>query len=257
MAKQERNSLLEFVNPSRNYLVLVILLIIALCLALVYAFISVSPTLDSVQRWLFIVFLIFFPVFSLFLSLWLILRQSRKLAVSKRDGGIEWRIMSAQRQQQKLRQEILELAGLLEVPEEEANELRSAYIVAEDLALRHIEKESQIPLMRHIALGETEFDAVLIDQEVIKCVEMTFLVTPDIPNEKISKILRKVETAKRILTQIRPNTKLILLLALVTQLDRMGEAQLRSVIGDKFTETPVDVDIRLFDFEELQKIFAA
>ena len=45
--------------------------------------------------------------------------------------------------------------------------------------------------------------------------------------------------------------------ALVTQLDQTGEAKLRSILGDKFSETPVDVDIRLFDFEELQRIFTA
>lgn len=257
MEKPERFSLLEFVNPSRNYLTLVVLLIVVLCLASAYAFTQAAASLDAIQRWLFILFLVVFPVFGLMISIWMILRHSRKLAVSKRDGGIEWRIMSAQRQQQKLNREIHEIARLLQIPEADVNELRSAYLVAEDLALRHIEKESETPLMRHIALGETEFDAVLIDQEVIKCVEMTFLVTPDIPDQKISAILRKTETLKRILTQIRPNTKLVLLLALVTQLDRTGEARLRSVIGDKFAETPVDVDVRLFDFEELQKIFTA
>lgn len=257
MAKQDRASLLEFINPSRNYLTLTVLLIIALGLALGYAFASVSATLDSIQRWLFIVFLVIFSVSSFSLSLWLILRHSRKLAVSSKDGGIAWRIMSAQRQQQKLNLEIVDLARILSIPADQMSDLRSAYIVAEDLALRHIEKESETPLMRHIALGETEFDAILVNQEVIKCIEVTFLVVPDISDQKIAGILKKIDAVKKLLSKIRPDTKLILLLALVTQLDRAGEAKLRSIIGDKFTETPVDVDIRLFDFEELQKIFTA
>lgn len=255
MEKQERVSLLESVNSSRNYLTLVVLLIAALCLALAYAFSAASASLDAIQRWLFILFLVIFPILGLIVSLWLILRQSRKLAVSRKDGAIEWRITSAEKQQQKLNSEVLEIAQRLEVSENQLSDLRSAYIVAEDLALRHIEKEAQIPLMRHVTLGEIEFDAVLINQEIIKCVEVTFLVAPQIHDEKINRILKKTEAIKRKLAKIRPDTKLILMLALVTQLDRLSEAKLRSTIADKFTATPVDVDIRLFDFEELQKVF--
>lgn len=255
MAKQNRISLLEFVNPSRNYLMAVIGLIAVLCLALGYTFVSASASLDSVQKWFFILFLAIFACIGLFSSVWLVLRQSRKLSVSRKDGEIGWKIMTAERQQRKLNLQINELARILSIPANQMSDLRSAYIVAEDLALRHIEKESQIPLMRHISFADVEFDAVLINQEIIKCVEVTFLVTPDVSEEKIASILRKVETLKKKLDVIRPHTKLVLLLAIVTQLDRTGEAKLRSTLGDKFTETPVDIDIRLFDFEELQKIF--
>lgn len=257
MAKQERVSLLEFVNPSRNYLTLIVVLITAVCLALGLTFASAAASLDAAQRWFFIFFLVIFPVFGLILSIWLILRHFRKLAVSDKDNEIVWRIMSAEKQQQKLNVEVNDLARLLTIPASQLSDLRSAYIVAEDLALRHIEKESQIPLMRHIALEGTEFDAVLINQDLIKCVEVTFLVTPNLTEEKIASILRKIEITKKKLSKIRPNTKLVLMLALVTQLDQTGEAKLRSILGDKFSETPVDVDIRLFDFEELQRIFTA
>jgi hypothetical protein len=46
------------------------------------------------------------------------------------------------------------------------------------------------------------------------------------------------------------------LLVLVTQLDEEGEAKLRSKLVSKFSSTPVDVDIRLLDFQTLQKIYA-
>ena len=46
-------------------------------------------------------------------------------------------------------------------------------------------------------------------------------------------------------------------MVLVTQLDERDVTELRSSIGKKiFPETPVDIDIRLRDFEELQKIYA-
>lgn len=257
MAKRERVSLLEFVNPSRNYLTLIVVLITAVCLALGWTFSTAAASLDLAQRWFFILFLVIFPVCGLILSVWLILRHFRKLSVSNKDADISWKIMSAEKQQQKLNLEINELAQILTIPDNQLSDLRSAYIVAEDLALRHIEKETQTPLMRHISLEEIEFDAILINQEIIKCIEVTFLVTPNVSENKIAAILRKMELTKKNLSKIRPHTKLILMIALVTQLDRAGEAKLRSILGDKFSETPVDVDIRLFDFEELQRIFTS
>lgn len=257
MVKETKVSLLDFVNPSKNYLTLIVALIIGISIILALTLIFGSSSLDGAQRWFLISILVLFPTIGLVMSVWLILRHFRKLAVSENDGEIEWRIMSAERQQLKLNAEITGLARILNIPENQMSDLRSAYIVAEDLALRHIEKESQKPLMRHISLDKTEFDAIMIDNDVIRCIEVSFLVTPDVPSERIAAILRKTEIAKRKLMKIRPHTKLILMLALVTQLDRTGEAKLRSILSDKFSATPVDVDIRLFDFEELQRIFTA
>lgn len=247
--------MLEFVNPSRNYLTLIIALIVAACLAVGLGFSFSAQYLDTAQRWFFIIFLALFPVFGLILSIWLVLRHFRKLAVGEKDDEIVWRIMSPEQQRRKLDTEVLELAGVMNIPANQLSDLRSAYIVAEDLALRHIEKDAQISLMRHVALNATEFDAVLINQEIIKCIEVSFVVTPNISQGKIASFLEKIEITKRKLDKIRPHTKLVLTLALVTQLDRAAEAKLRSTLGEKFSATPVDVDIRLFDFEELQRIF--
>ena len=45
---------------------------------------------------------------------------------------------------------------------EQLGDLQSAYIVAEDLALRQIQQEENIPLMRHVSVGGVPFDAVMI-----------------------------------------------------------------------------------------------
>jgi hypothetical protein len=45
-------------------------------------------------------------------------------------------------------------------------------------------------------------------------------------------------------------------MVLVTQLTRQDEEHLRSVLDTRrFSTTPVDIDIRLLDFEVLQKIY--
>jgi len=160
-------------------------------------------------------------------------------------------------QRRKLTNEVKELSAILEVPADQMTDLLSAYVVAEDLALRQIQQEEKVPLMRHIAIGNAEFDAVLVKEENITCIEVMFLVTPKLSQEKVNFVVKKTETAKQIFSKIRPESKIKLLLVLVTQLDKPDEAQLRSLIGKKmFPDTPVDVDIRLRDFEELQKIYA-
>ena len=257
MTTKNKGSLVDFVNPSRNYLTLIVVLIGLVCLAVGLTFAFSSQNLDSTQRWFFIIFLISFPIIGLTMSVWLILRHFRKLSVSESDDEIGWRIMSPENQQRKLNLEVNELASIMGIPETQMSDLRSAYIVAEDLAMRHIEREEKVSLMRHIALDNIEFDAILINQDVIKCLEVAFLVTPNMSQEKINTALRKVEITKKKLAKIRPNTKLIVMFVLVTQLDKEAEARLRSILSDKFSATPVDVDIRLLDFEGLQKVFAA
>lgn len=257
MTNQKRVSLLEFINPSRNYLTLIIVLIVLACLAMSVGFGLSAAHINNSQRWVFVLFLILFPVFGLFLSIWLILRHFRKLAVSERDDEIPWQIMSPEKQQRKLNSEVDDLARLLGIPEAQMSDLRSAYIVAEDLALRSIEQEAELSLKRHVSLEKTDFDAILINEDVIKCVEVTFAIISDISQEKINLMLKRADLFKRNLAKIRPQTKIILMLVLVTQLEKADELELRTNVAGKFGKTPVDVEIRWFDFETLQRTFAA
>jgi hypothetical protein len=216
-----------------------------------------SASLDTGQRWLLLAFVILFPVFGLAISLWLILRHHRKLTVSAEDDNIRWQLTGPDEQRKNLNAEVIELAAALGLPKQQIADLRSAYIVAEDLALRQVEHEAKSPVMRHINIGEASFDGLLIDHDVLTGIDVTFLVKPDITQEKISSVLSKTEYAFRKLQELRPGTKLKLLLAVVTQLAPDEEDMMRSLLIEKFAMTPVDVDIRLMDFEGLQRVFAA
>lgn len=253
---QPKQSFIGFLNPSRNYLTLVVGLVALICVILGILVPFSAEYLETAQRWALLLFFMAFSTAGFGTSVWLIIRHFRKLMVVERDHEVPWDLMQPDRQQMKLNYEVGHLAAVMGIPDSQLSDLRSAYIVAEDLALRHIEQESQIPLMRHISLDNAEFDAVLINHDVVKCIEVTFLVTPDIAQEKINHLLKKVDLVKKVLNKVRPNSRLILLLALVTQLDSAGEAKLRETLAKKFSATPVDVDIRLLDFEALQKVFA-
>ncbi len=257
MAKRRDRSLFNFLNPSRNVLVLLSLMVLVACgvVGLIIAF--GSQNLDTGQKWILTVFLIIFPFIGLGLSTWLVLRHSRQVGVSDKDEDIAWQMMLPESQRRRLNSEVKELAGIMGIAQNQISDLRSAYIVAEDLSLRQIEQETKLPVMRHINIDGAEFDAVMLNKDIVTCIEITFLVTPHIGQEKINTTLKKIEFASRKLNEIRPGSKLRLLLAIVTQLDQTSEAKLRSSLISKFASTPVDVDIRLLDFEGLQRIFAA
>ncbi len=187
-----------------------------------------------------------------------------EFARSRRDAAIDdrrfikWDAAMPEIQRQNVNVEVRELARLLNVGSDNLGDLLSAYIVAEDLALRQIQQEENLPMMRHVQIGGTPFDAIVIDQDLITCIETAFLVVPDVRQERIESILRKITQAKKNLAEAKSRLRLRLMLVLVTQLTSLEEEQLRGVlITRRFTDTPVDIDIRLLDFELLQKVYVS
>jgi hypothetical protein len=257
MTKQSENlAVRQAVRSPQNYLFMLVGMIILLCVVVGAGFAVSAPYLENSQRWTLIAFLFVFPFIGLGISTWLVLSHSRKLAVAAKDDLLPWQMMPPEVQRRKLNAEVNELAAILKIPATQLGDLRSAYIVAEDLALRKVEQESRVSLMRHVEIEAAEFDAVFINRDVITFVETAFLVVPDISQKKINVILKKLDYAKKLFSKIRPDSKLKLLLLLITQLEEADEAQLRAVLKTKFTNTPVDVIINPLDFEGLQEIFA-
>lgn len=257
MAKPSKHSLRPAAHLSQNYLSLIIAVIVLLCLSIAAGFVFATQQLDTTQRTVFVGLLLLFPIFAAGVAVWLILQNLRRLTARENNSALDWRLMPSENQRRKLNAEIAEIADTLLIPADQHSDLRSAYIVAEDLALRKIEDEEKVSLMRHVAIENAEFDAVLIKEDIIECIEVTFLVAPKISQEKINAILRKLDVTKKLFARIRPGTKTVLMLALVTQFDQKFELELRSTLANKLSATPVDIDIRLFDFENLQKIYAS
>lgn len=182
----------------------------------------------------------------------------RKFAAIDDRKFIRWDAAMPEVQRQNVNVEVRELARLLDVGGDQLTDLLSAYIVAEDLALRQIQQEENLPLLRHVSIGGTTFDAILVDRDLITCIEASFLVKPDIRQEKIEAIFKKVAQAKRNLIEQKSRLRMRLMLVLVTQLSVTEEEYLRSVlITQRFSDTPVDIDIRMLDFEMLQKVYVS
>ncbi len=182
----------------------------------------------------------------------------RRLAALDDRKFIRWDAAMPEIQRQNVNVEVRELARLLGVGDDGLPDLLSAYIVAEDLALRQVQQEENLPLMRHVSIGGTPFDAVMVEHDMITCVEVSFLVIPDVRQEKIEAMIKKITSAKKNLAEQRSRLRLRLMLVLVTQLTVDEEERLRGLlVTRRFSDTPVDVDIRLLDFEMLQKVYVS
>lgn len=243
-------------DNTKNQLTLIVLLIILVVVAIAVAFSFSASSLTNIQKWVFLAALLFIPFFSIAMVTWLILRHSKKLVVSRNDSVLDWQTTSPEKQKRKLNLEVRELADSLDLSVDQLTDLRSAYIVAEDLALRKVQDETNVPMMRKIDVAGADFDAIWIDNDLITFVEVTFVVVPVINQKKIDKFLRKATAAKTDLEKARQGSRVRLLLVIVTQLDKNADELLKANVKRNFKATPVDVDIRFLDFLDLQQIYA-
>ncbi|MBX3293978.1 MAG: hypothetical protein KF881_13910 [Acidobacteria bacterium] len=184
--------------------------------------------------------------------------EKKRLASLDERKFIDWDAAMPEVQRQSVNIEVRELSKLLGVGDDGLSDLLSAYVVAEDLALRQIQQEEQLPLMRHVSIGRVPFDGILIDNDLITCIEVSFLVVPDIRQDKVESVIKKVSQAAKNLAEMKSKLRLRLMLVLVTQLFDEEEDELRGVLtARRFSETPVDIDIRMLDFEMLQRVYVS
>ena len=227
---------------------------------LVFVLIGVAASIGSgsyLMLLLFTVVLIAFAAFTFFS----VMRSSNSTDSSK---VLNWRTAVPEVQQQSLAIEVSEIARTFGVDPSQTGDLYSAYIVAEDLALRQIQEEQNAPLLRHIQAGRSAFDALIIKPGVITCVEVSFLVTPVLRQEKIDAVLKKTALLRRFLKAEGIESRIALMFVVVTQLTPQDEAHLRTTLGkhrfiddeaemDDWQVDYDDIDIQLLDFEELQR----
>src|SRR5687767_3203746 len=249
MARQLDNSFIRFSQHQRSGPLTGLSVMVGLCLAagLIMAI--------FLRAWVFVAA---FAVSLVGLCIYSILtaRATRKLVAAQDEARIDWESALPEIQRESLNIEVVELSRILEVSTEQISDLQSAYIVAEDLALRQIQQEEQVPLLRHVSIGDVPFDAILVKQDLIICAEVSFLVSPDLRQERIDSMLRKMGRVRKVIEEMNVAMNIRLMVVLVTQLTFEDEQRLRKSLGSKrFSGTPVDVDIRLLDFEALQRIY--
>ena len=93
---------------------------------------------------------------------------------------LDWQPASTEVQKQDLAVEVEGIAASLQQEPWESTDLFTAYVVAEDLALRQMQQEHASPMIRHLQVGGAPFDALIIKPDELVCVDVSFVVAPDL-----------------------------------------------------------------------------
>ena len=183
-------------------------------------------------------------------------RGQRRVLADKAAGWIAWEPAEPEVQRQTLNVAVNELSRILKVQPEAVGDLQTAFIVGTDLALRQIQQDENVPLMRHVSVGGVPFDAAFTKDELVVCCEVSFLVSPDLRQDRIVSMMRKIGAVKKAIAEMNIGMQVRLMVVLVTQMSTADVEKLRETLSTKrFTATPVDIDIRLMDFAGLQKTY--
>lgn len=180
----------------------------------------------------------------------------RKTLGDKAATWIAWEPAEPEIQRQTLNVAVNELSRLLKVQPDGLGDLQTAFIVGSDLALRQIQQDENVPVMRHVSVGGVPFDAAFTKDDVVVCCEVSFLVSPELRQDRIVAMMRKIGAVKKSIAEMNIGMQVRLMVVLVTQMSTADVEKLRETLSTKrFTATPVDIDIRLMDFAGLQKTY--
>jgi len=183
-------------------------------------------------------------------------RENRRLRGHQAASWIEWGSASPELQRQNLNVAVGELSRALKSEPNSISDLRTAFIVAEDLALRQIEQEECVPLKRNVVAGGVPFDAAFVKDNVLICGEFSFLVSPELPQERVVAMMKKIAAVNRSLQVMNVGVRARLMVVIVTQMPDTAMAALRESLSTaRFSSTPTDIDIRLLDFDSLQRTY--
>lgn len=170
-------------------------------------------------------------------------------------GSINWTTTDPEIQRRQLEIAVEYLSKTLELGSAESlADLQSAFIVAEDLALRQIQEEEKCPVFRHTSVFGISFDAVYLADRTLVCIDVIFLVSPAISDAQLAATLKKAGGVAKMARKAGTGLQVRLMLLVITQLTPEDLQKLRSDLRTaRFTGTAVDVDICFMDFEALQR----
>lgn len=189
---------------------------------------------------------------------WISFDKIRGLSALGNIGHLNWETALPDIQRENLNLEVIELSRILDVDLDQISDIQSAYIVAQDLALRQIQHEEGSPMLRNVSLESVPFDAVMIKGNELLCCDVSFLVSPEVNQEKIDAVFRRVAVVKQNIESKNIGFDVKPLLILITQLNTEDDAYLRRKLTSReFKQNmPFDkTDIKLVDFERVQKVF--
>jgi hypothetical protein len=247
--------------------------IIALFIVLVYGIAALvfglsGAHLEPIQKWPLIWFLVIFPVLVLLLFGWLVASHHTKLysPTDYLDKEGFFRALTPQEQKFRINKEIESLSD--EIDEEKrslatslekspltsynSSNLRSNYMLAEELVFRELEAEFRLPVSRHVGIFNThiELDGAITSRDQTVIIEIKFTQSPNwsrIVRSALGQISKVAESI---------NLKARFLLVIVTQNltadQRLNESEKAK---KQIAEINYHVELRHYDIDELKMKF--
>lgn len=247
--------------------------IIALFIVLVYGIAALvfglsGAQLDTMQKWPLIWFLVLFPVLVLLLFGWLVASHHTKLysPTDYLDKEGFFRSLTPQEQKMRIDEEIKSLSNEInaerrsivpatESPTLDANEfsdLRSNYLLAEELVFRELEAEFKLPVTRNVRLyhSNLELDGAISSRNQFVVVEIKFTQRP-IWSQLVHKALQQISRIADAMS-IKARFLLVIVTQNLTEDQRANEAKKAKKYLE---ETKHLVELRTYDFDELSRKF--
>jgi hypothetical protein len=202
-----------------------------------------------------------FPLFALGFLAWFIARPPAVVAEAK-PLLKEVTPLSVQEQRAKFDKELAAfaqeaIAGTGYQPDEATlQEMTTTYLVAGDLALRRLELEHPGGLRRNVAVADTPFDAAFAEGDRLFAVEVKLAPTGDLRPEILGSVLERAEQTARRLRRAAPDKKFTLVLLLVASLPPPELKALREKMLGRLGAAPVELDLIIYDYNELFRLFA-
>lgn len=249
------------------------LIIIAVLIGLIYiaagaVLAFANQQLEGNLKWPLVMFMAVFPLFAIAMFAWLVSKHHTKLYTSTPViAEMSLNTLTPDQQRRKLNSEVSSIVSAIAQANENSeskkktdstqrNDIRTSFIVAEDLALRQLELEYGETFMRHASLEGVPFDGVWINTDRIAGIEVKYLDIPFLPQESVDSLLDKAEYAAARLKRTRPDASFSFVLTLVTQLSSEEQTKLRMGLENKFALTPVKkIELKVFDYDSLQNAF--
>ena len=244
-AQVRRGKLLEYATIGYNSLEGVIAIFAGLILSLTAGMLPAAGVLGAALVGLAVLF-------------YISSRERRRLIARSSSEWIEWEAALPEVQRENLKIVVAELSRIIGPSADSAADLQTAFIVAQDLALRQIQQDEGVPVIRHVSVAGVPFDAVYSKGDLLACGQVMFLVAPELGQERILAAMKKIAAAKRTVAAMNIRLEVRLMLILITQMPDEEVAKLRDSLGTaRFSATITDIDIRLFDFEALQRSYVS
>ena len=237
--------------------------VIGLFIVLIYACAglvlgSAGSTLDANQRWVMVVFIIFFPCLVLMVFYLLVTRHASKLYAPSdwRDEANFFRSQTTEEQKQRLEKEVSSAGDNTGSTRRSDEDIRAKYVLAENLVLRVLENELKAKISRQVVLKDRHdlaFDGAVLRENEFLLIEVKYTSTSFIPSEIIAALYKRAATLAETLGVYSLGREVKLLIAVVADMNEDDRLRLENSLSRH--NRGQGVEIRVYDFSALRRQF--